>query len=283
MKVDCGPRQGFQSDPLTWTVKKRLENDKNTMLVWLGDPRAGKSNANSVTGENLVVRPNQSFRARDISFLPMDYIGAIQKAGPGDYKQFDEPGAEWGARNFMSIENKMLNATHITFGSKLINVGWSVPVLRMQDVTSRMLIKYVFEMKDTGPKGMGRFYKNWVSHYTGKTGRTRLGTIWFSEAWQNRPEERKEYLEMKENYQDTSYEKYYKEFARMDDENKDKVDAAMKAVDKAIAEVSKNPTTFMNRRGNLDRDYIRRAFPDLTVADARYVADLLSKRLSEQK
>lgn len=272
-----GPRGGFLSDPLTWTIKKRLERETNTMCAWIGDLGSGKSTSNSTTGENVTV--TGEFRARDISFLPMDYIYAINHATAGQYKQFDEPGAEWGARNFMTVENKMLNATHITFRSKQINVGWSVPVLKMQDITSRMLIKYVFTMRETGPKGMSRFYKNWVDHYSGKTGRTRLGTIWFAKAWQDRPEEEKEYLEMKRQYQDSSYEKYYKEFAKMDDENKDKVKEAQDAVDKAIAAVTKNPTAYLNSKGKVDRDYLRREFRELTTADARYVADLMSKRI----
>jgi hypothetical protein len=266
----------FQEDPFTYTVRKRLREKRNTMVAAISDPRAGKTNAIMVVGEQVSV--NRPFSHKDIAFLPYDYLKLIQKAEPGDFVQFDEPGAEWGARNFMSIENKMMNATHITFGSKYVNVGWAVPVLRMQDIISRMLLKYVFYMNTTGPRGMSRFYENWVNHYTGKQGRTRRGGCWFSKAFQDREEELKEYEEMKKEYQDKTYEKYYKEFQKADDRYSAKAEENLDRLGKAIAKVLEDPARYLNRKGRVDRDSIKIEF-GLTAADARYVAEQANQKM----
>jgi hypothetical protein len=235
LKVDLRPRPGFAGGPYSYTVKRRLQQDRTTFTAFLGEPRSSKSNDATVLGES--VSQNALFRAKDITFLPRDYIRSIIDAKPGDYRQFDEPGAEWGARAFMSVKNKMLNATHITFGSKLITVGWAVPVLTMEDKIGRQLINYVFVTRNTGPKGITKFYQNWVNPYTGRTGRTGLGTCWWAKRFSDRPEEEKEYLEMKRQYQDEQYAKYYTDFAREDDEFKEKSEAKTAETKKKIMEL----------------------------------------------
>lgn len=262
-------RVGFPIGPFTWTKRKRLQENRNTMTVFLGPPRSGKTNAASVDGENCSV--SRAYKAKDITFLPQDYLHSISQAAAGDQKQFDEPGAEWGSRQFMSIENKMLNATHVTFGSKLINVDWAVPVLRMQDVQARMLINYVFTFRDTGPRGIAKFAKNWVDAYTGKTGRTNLGLCYWAEAWQERPEELKEYLEMKIQYQDSSYARYYREFAKGEDEFKEKADESNDAIKAVIDKISKDSMPYLTSRGLVAPESFRREF-HLTHMDAKEVA-----------
>jgi hypothetical protein len=176
----------------------------------------------------------------------------------------------------------MLNATHVTFGSKLINVDWAVPVLRMQDVQARMLVNYVFIFRDTGPKGIARFSKNWVDAYTGKTGRTNMGLCYWGEAWQDRPEEQKEYLEMKKQYQDISYSKYYKEFAKGDDEFKER--SAQQTLDfqNALTAVTANPMAYLNRSGKgIDPESVRREF-GLTNRDAGEIARLVNRSIQKK-
>jgi hypothetical protein len=235
MRVNLGPNPGFADDPFSYTVKKRLQQDRTTFTAFLGEPRSSKSNDATVLGE--CVSQNAPFRARDITFLPRDYIKSIIEAKPGDYRQFDEPGAEWGARAFMSAKNKMLNATHITFGSKLIMVGWAVPVLTMEDKIGRQLINYAFVTRNTGPKGITKLYQSWVNPYTGRTGRTGLGTCWWARRFRDRPEEEKEYLEMKKQYQDEQYAKYYMDFAKEDDESKEKSNELFEERRKKIREL----------------------------------------------
>lgn len=270
MKVDpWAPADGYVPNPLTYAIKKRLQQNRNTMIVSIGDPRSGKSEDEKAQGEEYSL--NRPFKAKDITFLPTDYIQALMRGVAGDFVLFDEPGAEWGARNFMSVENKMLNATHITFGSKLVNVGWAVPVLKMQDVVSRMLVRYVLYHRGDGPKGIAAFYRNWVNHYTGKTGRTRLGTIWFARAFQDRPEEAKEYDEMKQQYQDKSYERYYRDFAKSDDDFKDKSEETQANIKKAVELLRADPMRYLNRRGHITGASIKNEFK-LTARDADEVA-----------
>lgn len=285
MKVNFSPRYDnalgikIQDDPFIWKLKKRLQQDMNSMIASTGYPRRGKSDSQTTIMENISL--NHPFRAKEITFLPQDYMATLMKSEQGDSALFDEPGAEYSNRNFMSIVNKMLNATHITFGSKLITVGWAVPSLKMQDVTTMRLLTYFFTMDAEGQRGRSRFYKTWMDPYSGKFGREQLGRVWFAPAWINRPEERKEYLEMKRQYQDSSYERYYKEFARSDDDNADKIAQAKTNIERALLTLSTNPLPYMNVRGKIDREAIRREF-NLTYGDARYVANVFSRNLNKK-
>ena len=252
MKIDWKPRRGYYADPFTYEVIKRLKADMNTMTASLGYPRRGKSNSQFVVGESVDV--NGCFGHTHITFLPGDYIKAIRDAKPGCYIVFDEPGAEWSARSFMSIANQMLNATHITFGSKLVNVGWAVPVMKMQDVNTMRLLTYFFWMLPKGPKGIAKFYTAWVNAYTGKPGRTGEGKVQFGRAFQDKPEEAKEYNEMKQQYQDSSYERYYKEFqSQVEDDAKE----GKKPKDlQELVQVALTDKTVLNSRGRIDRDLV---------------------------
>ncbi len=286
MKVDFSPRFDdtlgikIQDDPFIWKLKKRLQQDMNSMIASTGYPRRGKSESQTTIMENISL--NHAFRAKEVTFIPQDYMGRLMQAEAGDSVQFDEPGAEYSNRNFMSIVNKMLNATHITFGSKLITVGWAVPSLKMQDVTTMRLLTYFFTMDAEGQRGRSRFYKTWIDPYSGKFGREQLGRVWFGPAWINRPDERKEYLEMKRQYQDSSYEKYYKEFAKSDDDNADKVEIAKSNIQHALEVLSTNPLPYMNNRGSIDREQIRREF-SLSYGDARYVANVFGKKMKSKE
>jgi hypothetical protein len=278
MKIDFEPPEGYQDDPLSYTLKRRLKEDRNTMTVSLGPPRSGKTTSQIDIGWMAKSKKYGIFNAKDVTFLPRDYVGALASGQPGEYKVFDEPGAEWNNRDFARVENKMLNATHITMGSKYINVGWAVPVLLLQDKVSRMLVNYTFKFRGSGRKGMCRFYQNWVDAFTGKTGRTRLGGIHFAPAWQDNPEELKEYEEMKKHYQDTRYEHYIKEFAGEDDENADKIQAWKTRIDSIVAEIMKESDKYTNHLGHIDRSLISFDFK-LKDRDLDVVLSLVHKKL----
>ena len=245
VSLDC-------DNPFTFQVRNRLKYDRNTMIVSLGDPRSGKSESEKAIGRDVDI--HDDFDHKHISFLPQDYMKQIRTFGEGHFIQFDEPGAEWSNRKFMSVENTMLNFTHITFGSKKINVGWAVPILRMQDVASRMLVKYTFTMIPNGPKGMSLFYANWVDKFSGKSGRTRYGMCWFAPAFPDKPEEEKEYLEMKKQYQDQSYEKYWNELIKRDKKEEEEEGSKVMEVKKAkmlriMAEITKKPYKYKTKKG----------------------------------
>ena len=289
-KLDVDPvnpkpwRVHFPVGPYTWTQKRRLLEERNSMTAFLGPPRSGKTNGATVDSEN--VSNNRAFRARDITFLPSDYMDLLTKAAEGDVVEFDEPGAEWGNRAFMSVENRMLNATHITFGSKLIFVKWAVPVLQMQDKTARMLVNYSFILRDSGPRGMSWFYKNWVNAYSGKPGRTGLGRCWWAAAWVDRPEERKEYLEMKRQYQDKEYQKYFTEFAKADEPGDEKGRQLKKDMDAAYEKVKLEPDKYRGPRGKIDPMRVKFGMLDydisLTERAAKWVADQFNEDVRKE-
>lgn len=239
----------YIKNPLTYYLLRRLKQGRNTMMAATGDPRSGKSNTISCIGEECSV--SHPFKAKDVTLEPLVYMHALANGRPGDFVQFDEPAAEYNNRDFATAKNKMLNATHVTFGSKYINVGWALPVFQTTDLGARMLCKLVFEHPGEGRRGIVWFYKNWVNHYTGKTGRTKQGSILFGKAWQDRPEEEKEYLEIKRNYQDKKYAGIIRDFAASDDLFKSKAEDRTTRIKAAVAEVLKNPTRYYNDKGRI--------------------------------
>ena len=208
----------------------------------LDHARSFEGQGHDVAG--YIYRP--CFGHNHVAFLPQEYLNQIRTKKAGCLILFDEPGAEWSARRFMSVSSQLLNATHITFGSKLINVAWAVPVLNMQDVMAQRLLNYLFTMSARGPRGNARFYYHWVDSRIGKYGDTQIGWTHIEPPYYGRDEEMKEYAEMKKQYQDKSYEKYYKEFELS---AKEKTSAA--DIDATVAEILKEPEKYIGQKGKV--------------------------------
>lgn len=228
------------------------------MFAATGRVRSGKSNTVTCIGEEMSL--NRPLRARDITFWPPDYIADLQRKSFGDFAQFDEPAAEWNNRDFMSAKNKMLNATHVIFGSIGITVGWALPSLGNIDKGARELVTYIFEMNGRGNRGRARFYETWMNRFSGKVGRKRLGSIWFGRAWQGRPEEAKEYGEIKRQYQDEHFSKSLHEFAEDDDQYQDKAAELSKKKDEAVKAILGNLTSYTNSRGHVSAEAFENEF-----------------------
>ena len=306
-------RPGYGRGLIPLLIRDRLMDEINTMTASAGPLRSGKSVSQQSLGEEadangwqkeiqngvkvedipphlLIPQADGGYKVYDpcfdhkhITFLPQDYLKAIRNARPGCYIIFDEPGAEWSARRFMSIKNQLLNSTHITFGSKLVNVGWAVPVLQFQDINSVRLVNYLFLMT-LSKRGSGRFYQNWVNPRTGKWGSEKKGWVHFYRPFQDRPEETKEYLEMKRQYQDSSYEKYYAEFEKSDKSEKGVEDEEKKVdLDKIVKEILTHVDDFKTPRGTVNASMVQLYYPELKTFQRVAVKALVERDLQKQR
>ena len=233
------------------------------------------------TADVEIVKYDPCFDHKHVSFLPQDYLKAIRNGSAGEYILFDEPGAEASARRFMTIKNQLLNKTIITFRSLKIGTGWAVPILNLQDITANRLVNFLFIMSPNEP-GSARFYSSWTNPRTAQTGATQHGWTHFMQPFQDRPEELDEYLEMKRQYQDSSYDKYYKEFEDMekkeagikDEEEKIDIDEIVKAIlGSEDLEMYKTP------KGLINRSMVRLYHPELKAFQVDAVKILVEKEL----
>jgi hypothetical protein len=271
------PKQ-YIDDPLSWHIRFNLSQNKNTMVAALGRPRSGKSMSLLTMGEMCDAR--HDFDTSHVAFYPQDYIYKISTFKRGCFVVFDEPGAEWSARRFMSIQNIMLGATHITFGSRLINVGWAVPVLKMQDVTAARLMNFFHIMQlPPHPVGTARFFRNWVDEYTGKTGRELLGYIAFAMPFQLHPEERKKYEQMKKDYQDKSYEEYYIRFAEQSKGRSASGKLSLEEMREIAKEIIKTPRKYIVA-GKIRAELIQ-ADHNLRQTEARQIKLMVEKYFAD--
>ena len=237
------------------------------------------------TTDLAVKRYDPCFDHKHVTFLPQHYLHSIRHGKPGEYLLYDEPGAESSARRFMTIRNQLLNKTIITFRSLKISTGWAVPILNLQDITANRLVNYLFVMSPNEP-GSARFYSSWTNPRTAQTGALQIGWVHFSPPFQDRPEELKEYLELKKQYQDSSYDKYYKEFEQMEkkesgeEEEEEKVD-----IEAIVKEILASPDDYKTPKGLISEEMVKFYHEDkgLKVHDVKVIKTLVEREMRKNR
>jgi len=274
---------GYLDDPFSYTIRRRLSRDENTMIVALGQPRRGKSYAIMTIAEMNDAR--HDFDAEHVTFLPQDYLDKISHSHKGCFIIFDEPGAEWSSRRFMSIENVLLSATHITFGSKLINVAWAVPNMKQQDVNAVRLLNYSLVMKKSPfHKGTAKLYYNSANEMTGKQYRYGLGMVNFALPFQDNPDELKKYEEAKKDYQDEKYEEYYQRFLEKNENKVEKNKLEIKEIEDIVKQVISDPLKYSimtKGKSKLNIDIIQHE-ASIKKMDAKTVYVLVKKMMQDR-
>ena len=290
------PAPGMEIDPFTFQMDQSLNQDENTLICLTGKPRRGKSNGGQTIGELVDARGKMEypqngekpiphfydaltgkvyrpcFDHTHIGFLPKEYLKLISEGKKGEFMLFDEPGGELTSRRSSSFYNVLISSVIITFGSKLINTGWAVPILPQQDVNIARMMSWLFTFTTRGPKGYARLYKGWVNHRTGQRGQEQIGYCYFALAFQGRPEETKAYNEMKKQYQDKKYEKDYQDF-----EEEEKSKTTESSIAYIVEEVMKDATAFIGKRGAIDVHAIINKFK------CQYKAATAAKREIEKR
>ena len=117
------------------SVRERLDTNRNWLCIIAGDTGSGKSYTALKIGEML----GPTFDISHVIFSPLELIRAIDKATPKQVLVMDEAGTQFGARDFMKKENKVLGEVFQMFRFKQVAIIWTLPDMAMLDITARRL------------------------------------------------------------------------------------------------------------------------------------------------
>ena len=186
-----------------------------------------------------------------------DFVRKINEFPEGCNIVYDEAGAGHSSRRFMSKMNVMMNAVLQTFGSRYINVVWTVPNMKMEDITARQLCTFSIRMI---ARGKGIVYSHWSDVHTGKAFWRRLGHhVEFAKPFVDRPKQIKLYEKMKRDYQTEMYQTIARELDQMENEESN----ALKLKDpNFLAESIRSAgiDDFLTEKGNLNVWAVKAAF-----------------------
>lgn len=250
-EVDVENPEWFQD-----LIEYRRKDKRNTSIFVLGAPRAGKSYTALTLGE--VTDAQGDFDVENhVVMHTADFVRKINEFPQGCNIMYDEGGAGHSSRRFMSKMNIMMNAVLQTFGSRYINVVWTVPNMKMEDVTARQLCTFSIRMI---ARGKGIIYSHWSDVHTGKPYWRRLGNyVQFDKPFDGRPKQIKAYEKMKHDYQTEMYETIARELDNLEKEEKD----SLKLKDpNFLAESIRTAgiEDFMTEKGNLNVWAVKAAF-----------------------
>jgi hypothetical protein len=196
----------------------------------------------------------------------------IQQLPEGCVATYDEPGATFGHRDYMTKLNRMMSFTIQTFGSRLISTVWCLPMLPLMDLVGRNLLNYSVWMRD---RGYGWVYKHNVNVHTGKPYKKLIMTVRFKKPFQEKPRELVEYEKMKREFQDVNYEAMR---GSMKNEEDDQAYRMRLQDPNILADtVEKNPDEFYNEKGQIDAGLVS-AFLGVPYQKAWIAKKILAKR-----
>ena len=267
-EVDVENAEWFQD-----LIEYRRKDKRNTSIFVLGAPRAGKSYTALTLSE--VTDAQGDFDVENhVVMQTADFVRKINEFPQGCNIMYDEGGAGHSSRRFMSKMNIMMNAVLQTFGSRYINVVWTVPNMKMEDVTARQLCTFSIRMI---ARGKGIIYSHWSDVHTGKPYWRRLGNyVQFDKPFDGRPKQIKAYEKMKYEYQKEMYESVARELDNLEREEKD---AARLKDPNLLAESIRNAgiDDFLTDKGNLNVWAVKAAFQGAPM-NAIYTAKEILKQ-----
>ena len=266
--IDVENPNWFQ-DLIEW----RRKDKRNTSIFVLGAPRAGKSYTALTLGE--VTDANGDFDVENhVVMNTSDFVRKINEFPEGCNIVYDEGGAGHSSRRFMSKMNIMMNAVLQTFGSRYINVVWTVPNMKMEDVTARQLCTFSIRMI---ARGKGIVYSHWSDVHTAKPFYKRLGAyVQFDKPFQDKPRQLKIYEKMKRDYQTEMYEGIARELDQLDREEKNAV--KLKDPNFLTEEMKKNIDDFLTDRGNVNVWAVKAAFQGAPMTAIYTAKELLKQK-----
>ena len=126
----------------TEIIKQRLEQNKNALIAVVGETGSGKSYSALRLAELIDDDFNVSGK---VCFRPIEFVKAVQRARKGAAIVFDEAGVGIPAREWWSIQNRLLDYVIQTFRFKNLCVIFTMPNLNFIDEHARLLFHYVLE------------------------------------------------------------------------------------------------------------------------------------------
>lgn len=148
-------------------IKRRINNNKNAMILVIGDTGSGKSYATLRIAQKL--QPH--FKIKFVEFNVKGFLELVR----GDYEKgqpmiFDEVGVGMGAREWQSRLNKIMSYILQTFRFKNYIVFFTVPDASFVDVHARKLFHYLIESRSINYKtkvASFKFRRIQVNRHTG--------------------------------------------------------------------------------------------------------------------
>lgn len=129
------PWQPTTEEVIDYVINRRIRNNQNWIGAVCGETGSGKSYTALRIGE--MVDPN--FSADSIVFSVKEFIDTFDSRAPGSLVVFDE-GQEWSSRRSMSRKNVELTDIMAMLRFTRVNVLFTVPNIRMVDVSLRRLM-----------------------------------------------------------------------------------------------------------------------------------------------
>ena len=126
----------------TDVIRERLEQNKNALIAIIGETGSGKS----YSALRLAELIDDDFNvAEKVCFRPVEFVKAVRNARKGAAIIFDEAGVGIPAREWWSIQNRLLDYVIQTFRFKNLCVIFTMPNLNFIDEHARLLFHYVLE------------------------------------------------------------------------------------------------------------------------------------------
>jgi|TARA_R100001086_G_scaffold105834_1_gene53239 hypothetical protein len=155
----------------TWLLRKRTDEKRNNLIMFLGQTRSGKSYSSISLG--YLIDQNHDFNSQHIIFKISDLIQTIQTTKEKCTLILDETGAELNSRKFASTMNILTGALLQTWGSRYINLIMNLPSMNLTDKTARTLTSFSLRMRT---RGYATVYSHWYSVFDGKPFMRSVGT-----------------------------------------------------------------------------------------------------------
>jgi len=123
------------------SVIERLNTNRNWLCMIAGDTGTGKSYSALKLGEMI----DPDFNLEKVAFTMKDTIKQVKEAEKKSVLVMDEAGVQFGSRESMSKQNKLLSKVLQTFRFKQIALIWTLPDMKMIDVNARRLMHTYLE------------------------------------------------------------------------------------------------------------------------------------------
>lgn len=124
-------------------IRKRLRSNKNFLCFVVGETGSGKSSA-AIRLASIV---DESFDVDKVVFKPLDFLELVNRVERYSAIVFDEAGVGIPAREWQSIQNKILGYVGQLFRHRNLAVFFTVPSLDFVDKQIRSLTHAIIHIR----------------------------------------------------------------------------------------------------------------------------------------
>lgn len=152
------------------SIKWRMKTKKKT---WLGSCIGESGDGKSYGGIRIAELIDPNFNATRIALDPLRFL-EILKTGlpPCSVVLFDEAGINLSAKEFQTMNNRLINYVVQAFRKKRIAVIFTMPTMKLLDKASRELCNSIIYLQNVDMKNKmseAKWYNIQMNHRTGKS------------------------------------------------------------------------------------------------------------------